>query len=342
MMRNAAQTIAIFALPCASLLHAAPSPYASAAPLREPTVFAPGVISTGDYESHPAFTPDGATLYFLKDSPGFHFWTIFVSRFADGRWSEPQLAPFSGQYRDADPFITPDGQRFFFISDRPVPGKTHHDLDIWTMQREGDGWNTPRNLGAPVNSDGQEWYPTVAADGTLYFGSDRAGGKGHTDIWRARFADGKYAEPENLGAAINTAQEEYEPWIAPDQSYLLFMADNRDGRGDSDIFISWNCANGWTKAEPLGAGVNSSGSEYSPKLSPDGRYFFWTSTRTDVAKLSQQRFDTDAYLKRIRSLGNGLGDIYQIDLDALKLRSPCASEARSPMQSKSKREEAHG
>jgi len=297
--------------------------YGVSKPLREPALFAPGVISTGDYESHPAFTPDGNTLYFLKDSPGFHFWTIFVSRFAEGHWSTPQLAPFSGQYRDADPFISADGKHLFFISDRPVPGKAHHDLDIWTMDRDGDGWSAPRNLGLPVNSEGQEWYPTLAADGTLYFGSDRKGGKGRTDIWRARFVDGKYAEPENLGEAINSAQEEYEPFIAPDQSYLLFMGDNREGRGDSDLFVSWQCHGAWSKAEPLGAGVNSDGSEYSPKISPDGKYFFWSSTRTDVAKLSQKPFDTAAYLQRIHAPGNGLGDIYQIDVDALNLHSAC-------------------
>jgi len=328
-MDRTLKTICFAALSSATGAHAAAAPYAASQPLREPTLFAPGVISTGDYESHPAFTPDGATLYFLKDSPGFHFWTIFVSHFESGRWTPPKLAPFSGQYRDADPFITADGQHFFFISDRPVPGKTHHDLDIWTMQRDGDGWSAPRNLGAPVNSDGQEWYPTVAADGTLYFGSDRPGGKGHTDLYRARFVDGKYAEPENLGDAINSAQEEYEPWIAPDQSYLIFMADNRDGRGDSDIFVSFNCHGNWTKAEALGGGVNSSGSEYSPKVSPDGKYFFWTSTRTDVAKLSQQPFDTEAYLQRIHAPGNGLGDIYQIDLDALHLHSPCVQQTQS-------------
>lgn len=307
---------------CAGAARAA-APYAPAQPLREPAVFAPGVISTGDYESHPAFTPDGGTLYFLKDSPGFHFWTIFVSRFRNGHWSAPRLAPFSGQYRDADPFISADGRHFFFISDRPVPGKAHHDLDIWTMDRAGDGWSAPRNPGAPLNSEGQEWYPTVAADGTLYFGSDREGGRGRTDIWRARFVDGNYAEPENLGAAINSAQEEYEPYIAPDQSYLIFMADNRGGRGDSDIFVSWQCRGAWTKAEPLGAGVNSAASEYSPKISPDGRYFFWSSTRTDVAKLAQNPFDTAAYLARIHAPGNGLGDIYQIDVDALNLHSAC-------------------
>jgi len=298
-------------------------PYGAATSLAAPTIFAPGVISTGDYESHPAFTPDGSTLYFLKNSPGFDFWTIFVSRYAQGHWSTPQLAPFSGQYKDADPFITADGKHFFFISDRPVPGKAHRDLDIWTMDWLGDRWSEPRNLGAPVNSEGHEWFPTVAADGTLYFGSDRPGGKGKTDLYRARLIDGKYAEPENLGDAINSAQEEYEPYIAPDQSFLIFMADNRDGRSDSDIFVSYQCHGAWTKAVPVGGGVNSAANEYSPKISPNGRIFFWTSTRSTMKSLSRSSFDTRAYLDRIHAPGNGLGDIYQIDIDALGLKKPC-------------------
>ena len=146
----------------------ADAPYAAKSSVKEPLIFAEGVISTGDYESHLAFTPDGMTLYFLKDSPDFSFWTIFVSEFRDRQWTKPEVASFSGQYKDADPFISADGTKFLFISTRPVPGKQHRDLDIWMMERDGNGWSEPRNLGASVNSDGQEWYPTMAADGTLY------------------------------------------------------------------------------------------------------------------------------------------------------------------------------
>src|ERR687888_200446 len=81
----------------------------------EPELFGEGVISTGDDESHPGFTPDGKTLYFLKNDPAFNHWTIVVSREENGKWIKPEVAPFSGQFSDADPFIMLDGDRFFFI-----------------------------------------------------------------------------------------------------------------------------------------------------------------------------------------------------------------------------------
>src|SRR5215213_9990734 len=121
-------------------------PYASAQPVREPAVFGRGVISTGDFDSHPAFTPDGKTLYFVRSTPNFNLWTILISRFEKGAWRTPEVAPFSGQYSDADPFITPDGSRLYFISNRPVAGKTKPDLDIWVMERTAAGWGEPKNI----------------------------------------------------------------------------------------------------------------------------------------------------------------------------------------------------
>lgn len=294
-------------------------PYDASSPLVEPTIFAPQIISTGDYETHPAFTPDGRTLYFLKDSPTFNFWTIVVSYFKNGSWTTPEVAPFSGQFRDADPFITADGSKLYFISDRPVPEKSSRDLDIYVVEKIGQHWSAPRNLGAPVNSSGSEWYPTVAADGTIYFGSDRPGGKGLTDIYRCRFVNGKYEAAENLGDAINTETNEFEPYIAPDQSFLMFVAGGRrDSLGGLDIYVSFNRNGTWTKAVNLGDKINSAANEYSPKISPDGKYFFWSSARRQ-SKRPEKRLSSAELLTWIRGPGNGLGDIYQIDLDALHL-----------------------
>ena len=79
------------------------APYDSAKPLPHATVFAPGIISTGDYESHATFTPDGREIYFLKMAPNFSRWTIFASRYKDGGWSQPEVASFSGQTRTPIP-----------------------------------------------------------------------------------------------------------------------------------------------------------------------------------------------------------------------------------------------
>ncbi len=232
------------------------------------------------------------------------------------------MIPISGQYRDADPFITHDGKRFYFISDRPKDAASSEErsLDIWFMEKAGNGWGPPQNVGAPINSPGQEWYPTIAQDGTMYFGSDRAGGKGRTDIYRSRLVDGKYTEPENLGDAINTQFEEYEPYISPDQKYLIFMAQRPDGRGGSDLYISYQRNGAWTKAANLGDKINSSGSEYSPSVTPDGKYFFWSSTRSLPSTSQTKRLTYADLLNKLRSPGNGLGDIYQIDISALNIQ----------------------
>jgi Tol biopolymer transport system component len=295
-------------------------PYSFDKPLSEPAIFAEGIVSTGDFDSHPAFTPDGKTLYFLRSTPNFNLWTILVSRFEKGKWRTPEIAPFSGQYSDADPFITSDGSRFYFISNRPVVGKSKPDLDIWVMEKTASGWSEPKNVGAPINSSGSEWYPTVAANGTIYFGSDREGGKGRTDIYRSRLVNGKYIEAENLGDAINTQFNEFEPLIAPDEAFLIFMAGGRpDGRGGFDLYVSYNRNGVWTKPINLGDKINSSGNEYSPTISPDGRYFFWTSTRGFADRPLEKRLNYQELMDRLRSPRNGLGDIYQIDIGVLSI-----------------------
>lgn len=310
----AVRAVLVSLVGCAGVLAAMPPPYHVAAPLPEPVLFGEGVISTGEFESHPAFTPDGHTLYFVKSNPAFTDWTIYVTHHAEGRWSPPKVAPFSGKHRDADPFVSADGKLLYFISDRPVDGKPKEDMDIWVMDRLKDGgWGEPRNLGAPVNTTASEWFPTVAANGTLYFGSDRPGGHGKTDLYRARRADGKLAEPENLGPSVNSAADEYEGWTAADESFLVFMAAGRpDSLGGGDLYISYQRDGQWTPAKNLGPKVNGPGLEISPYLSPDGKYFFFSSVRkaADISGTPPG--------KRPDRPRNGLGDIYQMDLGALR------------------------
>jgi hypothetical protein len=307
-------------------LAAQTAPYDSVKPLPHATLFAPGVVSTGDYESHPTFTPDGHEIYFLKMAPNFSRWSIFVSRYENGAWSQPKVAPFSGQYQDADPYITADGKHFYFISDRPVQsgGERQSNHDIWVMDKTDSGWSAPRHLAAPVNSDADEFYPIALKNGALYFGSQRKEANGAGDIYRAvPQKDGGYAV-ENLGSPVNTAAGEYEAFVTEDEHMMLLAITRRpDSLGDIDLYVSHKHADGkWGEPVNLGPEINSPARELSPKLTPDGKYLIWMSCRVPPLPERPQRHMTAEVLQELHAPGNGLGDIYQIDISAVPALRP--------------------
>ena len=309
------------------------APYDSAKPLPHATVFAPGIISTGDYESHATFSADGREIYFLKMAPNFSRWTIFVSHYKDGTWSQPEVAPFSGQYQDADPYITADGKHFYFISDRPVEkeGERQPRHDIWVMDKTESGWSAPRHLPASVNSDADEFYPMALKNGTLYFGSQRKDPNGPADIYRAvPQPDGSYAV-EDIGPPVNSAGGEYEAFVTEDERMLLLAASRRpDSLGDFDLYVSQKQADGkWGEPVNLGPEINTPARELSPKLTPNGKYLIWMSGRLPALSPKPQTRTTAQVLQELHTPGNGVGDIYQIDISALPaLRQPPADSEK--------------
>jgi Tol biopolymer transport system component len=151
----------------------------------------------------------------------------------------------------------------------------------------------------------------------LYFSSDRSGGKGGYDIYRSRLVQGRYAEPENLGPSINSQYGEVDNYISPDESWLIFVSTRPDGLGNSDLYISYNEGGSWTPAKNLGAPINSSAREFCPMVSPDGRYLFFISTRSIVAKQRPSPLNYRDLRGLLASPGHGLGDIYQVDIEAV-------------------------
>ena len=221
------------------------------------------VISTHQFESHPAFDPLSGDLYFVRSSPRFEGWRIWRSRCRVGGLAAPEPADFGGEGVDADPFFTRDGGRLYFISSRPdPPAKTAADLDIWMVERASSGeWRRPIRLPRPINSAGQEWFPRLDDRGRLYFGSDRLGGHGQTDIYVAH-PQGRGWRVENLGGEVSTAGNEYEFEPARDGRVAVLMADGRlfriEGRNGT-----------WGRRTPIATGHD--GFHVGPLLSPSGR-----------------------------------------------------------------------
>jgi glyoxylase-like metal-dependent hydrolase (beta-lactamase superfamily II) len=247
----------------------------------EPEVFAPGVISTEVSEGCSYFSMDGQLYLFARGgstAPG-----IFIMEQNGGVWSSPQLASFSAGRHDWDFTLAPDGKTVFVASGRPHDkgGNPERDHSIWISERTKTGWIEPQLLPFPVNAGQHDSYPSITEDGTLYFFSRRSGGLGEGDIYMSQRMDGKFTTVKNLGPPINTESHEVDPFIAPDESYLIFCSDRPGGYGREDIYISFRNKDGsWTEPENLGKKVNTPYDEYIPSVTPDGMYFFFTTNKT--------------------------------------------------------------
>jgi hypothetical protein len=254
-------------------------------PQSTPVLFAPGFVSTEKEQLNAVWSPDGNEFYFTQQGTQTRF-IIMMTRRDDGGWTTPAAAPVAGTYAAVDHFI--DGSRMYFCSDRPLDGggEPKSDYDIWYVDRSGSGWGAPRHMGPAINSDKNDFYPTLTRDGTIYFSSHRDGGMGQNDIYRAMPVGDEYADPENLGDAINTEFAEFDPFIAPDESYLIFTSERPGGLGASDLYISFRKSDGsWLPAQNMGAEINSEQQDLTPMVTPDGAYLFFTSRRAGVSDL---------------------------------------------------------
>jgi hypothetical protein len=292
----------------------------------EPELFAPGIVSTGLQTRDVAMMPDGSELYFSVTVGARTM--IMVTRQVDGRWSEPVVAPFSGRHLDIEPAISPDGKRFFVLSTRPQPDQEPVEgwvyQDIWVMDREGNGWSEPFNLGPPVNSEAPEYFPSVTADGTLYF--TREGADGVSAIYRSRFEHGGYAEPELLPKEVNLGSNRFNAFVAPDESFVIVPCVGReDGIGGVDYYVVFRSEDdSWSRPMNLGPEINrSTGREWSASLSPDGAHLFFMSSRTANDSLSPLTGRSiSELLARSTEPGLGSSDIWWVSAEVIERLRP--------------------
>lgn len=286
------------------------------APPTVPALFAEGIVSTQYGERDFALSPDGAEIFYTLQSParGVFQTILYMKKDAKGLWSKPAVAPFAGKYSDLEPAFTPDGNKLFFCSNRPLNGTTIKDFDIWYTEKKNGKWGEPVNIGLPVNTDADEFYPSVTMSGNLYFTAAYKNAIGVEDIYVSHLENGKYSSPLPLDSAINSKTYEFNAFVSPDERFIIFTSYGReDDMGGGDLYMSTKDSNGkWQEAKNLKS-LNSEKLDYCPFVSFDKRILFYTSERHALQKSFTRPLTHTDLLKSFASPLNGGGNIYWVE-----------------------------
>ncbi|UII19344.1 TolB family protein [Fulvivirga ligni] len=277
-----------------------------------PQLFLPEIVSNAYPNRDMAISPDGNEMFFTLQSYKNEFSVILRMTKSKGEWSKPEVAPFSGQFPDLEPFFSPDGKQLFFASKRPISGdQVKKDFDIWVIEKQDGKWQNPKHLGDVINTDKDEFYPSVTKNENLYFTAQYdSSGKGKEDIYCSQWTDGQYTKPYSLSESINSAGYEFNAFVSPDEQFMIFTGYGRsDDLGGGDLYISFKGDNEkWEKAIHLPEGINSSYLDYCPWVSPDGFLYFTSNRRS----FSQKNPDLNTALDQLNSIENGFDNIYII------------------------------
>lgn len=218
-------------------------------------VFAPGIVTTHHMEFFGSFTPDLKEFYFKRKGGQYEKSTLVVIEYEDGRWIESTVSPSEASV--GEPSLSPDGNILY--------------LDSRYIERNDSGWSAVKSLGAPF-ADIPIMRLTASANGTYVFDEREEIGT----IRYSRLVDGKREAPQAFAEEINTGKWIAHPFIAPDESYLIWDSEREGGYGDSDLYVSFRQEDGsWGPAINLGEGVNTEREDIYGSVSPDGKYLFF-------------------------------------------------------------------
>ena len=245
-------------------------------------------VNTELSEYFPTISADYSTLIFTRLMPDEQFGyqeDIYISHKQGNKFGQAVSASplINTKENEGAHTLSTDGTLMIFTRCVFPTG-----CDLYVTQKDEKGyWLPPVKLPAPVNTRYKETQPCLAPDNkTLYFVSNRPGGKGKLDIWKTTFlGNNKWSMPENLGDSINTPGVEMSPFIHFDNKTLYFASDFWVGMGKSDIFLSHRKGDtAWTKPQNLGYPINTADDEYRLIVTSDGKNAFFSSARNPEFK----------------------------------------------------------
>jgi Tol biopolymer transport system component len=236
-------------------------------------IFAPGIFSTSALEhAAPAFSPDGKTvLWSVMKVPSYQLFLLEMN-FENGKWSSAHSPSFSDTtVNEVYPCFSPDGNNLYFSSDRITGPSSPRKNRLWYVNREATGWSEAKVLDTVKNENGI-YANSIAGNWSRYLS---IGISGNMD-WNI-FQSDRSGKIKALPSHINSKGYEDGPFIAPDESYLIFESDRPTTvQGNLDLYISFRKKNGeWTEPRNMGATINTNWAERFARVSPDGRYLFF-------------------------------------------------------------------
>ncbi|MCK8520715.1 hypothetical protein M0D21_04000 [Aquimarina sp. D1M17] len=246
------------------------------------SIWGEGAVSTSAPEFAATLNSDETEVFFNRTTADRSSMKLMYSVYENKKWSEAKNLSFStGEYRDVDPFLTADGNRLYFTSTRPVIANDKGGVyNTWYVDRLEDKWSEPIHLDFPFNSDSTDIFITMSKNGNAYFVSERFQGR---DIVVVKNTKDGYKQAEKIVLQLN-GEPIYasNPSISSNEDFLIVAARDPKGKGDADLFVSWNENGVWTELENLGAAVNSEYTEFAPGLSKNDEVLYFTSERPGV------------------------------------------------------------
>jgi len=235
-----------------------------------PEIFAPSIISTKDHiEFSCTFNPEMTEFYFARVGGSLgHNYSIMVSKWVNGKLSDPVPVAFNTPYLENEPHITPDGRYMYFNSSRPVKGNKSI-YNIWRVKKVDHRWSRPE-----VFRNGM--FLSSAINGNIYY-TDISDTNDPGIIVCAIYENNKYSQSSIVDGGVNTKYSDAHPFIAPDESYIIFDSYRPGGYTKTDIYICYKLPdNSWSDAINLGKEINLKGDTGFASISPDQKYLFFT------------------------------------------------------------------
>ena len=243
--------------------------------------FAPGMVpTTGDVRSA-VIGPDGERVYLAKSVGEDGAPRLWESVWGEetSSYSDPAPLHFSDvAHLDRTPALAPGGEYLAFSSFRPIAegDRVIESFNIWVAEwiapegAEEGGWSDPWSVRTLASPD-WDGAPSLAANGNIYFASERDAPTAGSNLFVAEFRDGEWLAPDPLDAPLSSSADDTDPWVAHDESFLLFASD-RGGDG-FNLYVAFRTEfGGWLDPLPLGDAVNTGADETAPSMTHGGEY----------------------------------------------------------------------